>query len=337
MNKQKVIFWLLAGLMILGLMQCVIDKTPLEIKEEPCWNSQTIIRDYEYIKNCYFFVDTFYVNYFEKGWHADLSHWSYNPSRVINEIEVYLSATYANPDAIEGLAVLNPSEYVDLEPSIYDAILPIPGEIEKSDFIKLQENVDYKYANARGFLWTNTSIEDNQVLAVSYKTNLDTIGTFSSEFTDTTKVPVFRLIKSRRMRPWYAGVWPLMMKNVYSLGQTNIQRECFNIRIEYDLYGEHLSMQQVNPRKSYLNLMGLDIKDQNGVLIDGGDGYVDENPLIINRFEGILIFPGLYPFNPISTSRFQIAETAEIYNTANTTDLQCNHKYKIIVTSQTND
>ena len=337
MKNQKVIFWLLVGLMIFGFEQCVIDKTPLEIEEEPCWNSQTTIRDYEYIKNRYFFVDTFYVNYFEKGWHEDLTLWSFNPARVINKIEVYLSATYANPDAIKGLAVLNPSEYVDLEPSAYDAIMPIPGEIEKSDFIKLKENVAYKYANAMGFLGTNQSITDNQILAISYTTDLDTIGTFSSEFTDTTKMPVFRLIKSRLMRPYYAGIWPLMMKNIYSLGDSMISSDCFNIYIEYNLNGKHETIQQVDPKKSYTYLMGLDIKDQNGVLIDGGDGNVDLNPLIISLFDGILIFPSIYPFNPSSSSRFQIADKAEIYNTTNTTDLQNNHKYQIIVTSKTDD
>ena len=46
-------------LMIFVFAACVIDKTPLEVKEEQCWNHQTTIRDFEYIKNRYFFVDTF--------------------------------------------------------------------------------------------------------------------------------------------------------------------------------------------------------------------------------------------------------------------------------------
>ena len=66
MKTQKVILYLLAGLMIFGFVRCVIDKTPLDVKESECWDTKTTIRDYQYLKNRYFFVDTFYVNNFEK-------------------------------------------------------------------------------------------------------------------------------------------------------------------------------------------------------------------------------------------------------------------------------
>ena len=81
-------------------------------------------------------------------------------------------------------------------------------------------------------------------------------------------------------------------------------------------------------------LMGLDLRDENGVLIDGGDGIVDDNSLMINRFEGTIMFPGLHPFNPLPQSRFQIAKTADLYNTTNIMDLNCNYRYDIIITSK---
>ena len=108
MKKQKVILYLLAGLMIFGFIQCHIDKSPLEIEEPECWNTKTTIRDYEYLKNQFFFVDTFYVNYFEKGWTDDLCCWVYNESRLIRVIDVFKSTNYMNPDTIRSLAVVNP-------------------------------------------------------------------------------------------------------------------------------------------------------------------------------------------------------------------------------------
>ena len=337
MKKQKIILWLVISLLILGLGACITDKTPLETEEQVCWNKIITIKDYEYLKNRYFFVDTFYANYFEQGWSNDLSHWVYNPSRLLQKIEVFQSTTYSNSNTKNGLAVLDPHKYYNLTPSDYDTVIAVPGKVEKGNFIKLEEIVDYYYDNARGFFWLNSNILDGDVLAVSYKTDLDTIGTFFSEFTDTTKVPVFRLIKSRSMRPADIELWPLMIKNVYSLGDSMINYECFNMRIEYNLNGEHQTIQQVDPQQSYMNLMGLDRNDKNGLAIDGGDGFVDYNVLLVSRAYGILMFPGLQPFNPLSTSRFQIAEKADLYNTANMTDLQNNHKYDIIVTSKVNE
>ena len=338
MKKQKVILSLLLVFMISGFITCTIDKTPIGIEEDgECWNSKTTIRDYDYLKNQYFFVDTFYVNYFEKGWSDDLSLWYYTESRLLRDLEVYISATYSNPEVVTGLAVLNPHDYNDLTPSALDTIIPIPGKIEQNNFLQLQENIDYRYDYARGFLWTNQQIADHEVLAVSYRTDIDTIGTFSSEFADTTKAPVFRLIKSQRMRPSYIDLWPLMMKNAYFLGDSMIDHECFNVKIEYNLNGEHQTIQPVDPKKSYMYLQGLDRKDQNGSVVDGGDGIVDYNSLLISGAYGILIFPAIHPFNPFPSSRFQIADTADLYETTNYTNLQASHKYDIIVTSKTDD
>ena len=277
------------------------------------------------------------MNYFEKGWTDDLCCWMYTESRLLREIEVYISGTYPNPDAVTGLAVLDPHEYNNLASSALDTIMPIPGEIEKGNFVRLEELVDYNYDSYRGFFWVNLTPADNEVLAISYLTDIDTIGTFSSEFTDTTKVPVFRLIKSRRMNPTHEEIWPLMMKNVYFLGDSMINRECFNVQIEYNLNGEHQTIQPVDPKKSYIYLMGLDRKDTNGFLMENGDGIVDSNWLIVNPADGILMFPGLYPFNPLPQSRFQIAEKADLYNTTIYTNLLCNYRYDIVVTSKTED
>lgn len=335
MTKQKIIFGLLLVFMISGFITCTIDKTPIGIEEEKeCWNNKITIRDYEYLKNRYFFVDTFYVNYFEQGWTDDLSNWVYTESRLIRELEVYISTTYSNEDIIEGLAVLDPHEFNNIAPSVFDTIIPVPGKVERANFIKLEEIVDYKYDYARGFLWTNHQIEDHEVLAVSFRTDIDTMGTFFQEFAHSTKLPVFRLIKSKSMGPWHFEVWPLMMKNVYSLVDSMINHDCFNIQIEYNLNGEHQTIQPVDPKKSYMNLMGLDRNDENGLSVEGGDGKIDDNSLLTNRFDGTLMFPGLYPFNPLPQSRFQIVNKADLYETTNNIDLQAGHKYDIIVTSK---
>lgn len=124
------------------------------------------------IKNRYFFIDTFYVNYFEQGWTDNLSAWLCTESRSIRWIDVFKSTPNTAPDAIKGLAVLDP--------------------------------------------------QDNRY----------------------------------------------------------------------------------------------------------------NNSLLTNLYEGILIFPDPQPFNPLPSSRFQIAETADLYNTTSIAGLNCNYRYDIIITSK---
>jgi hypothetical protein len=54
-------------------------------------------------------------------------------------------------------------------------------------------------------------------------------------------------------------------------------------------------------------LLGLDIVDSNGNITDNGDGQVDDNDNLLDLNKGVLIFPGLNPFNPLPESRFQLA------------------------------
>lgn len=340
--KQKVIlsFWIL--FVVSGFFTCTIDKSPVTSKEEePCWNQKTTIRDYDYIKNRYFFVDDYYMNYFENGWTDDLSNFEFYPDRTLHWVEVFKSTTYTDPNAIKGIAVLNPQDnnYDGLSPDVYDTMSIIPGELEKGHFVELREYEDYIYREDMGFFCLNTEISDNEILAISYKTHLGQVGTSIVEMIDTSfaSLPVLRLIKSKNMNPTHTNVWPLMMKNAYSLGQIRIISECFNIQIEHNLNGEHQKIQQVNPKESYLYLLGLDRTNNDGQIVDGGDGIVDQNFSRINFADGILIFPGIHPFNPPDTSRFQIAEKADLYETTNYTDMQSNHRYDIIVTHKVDE
>ncbi len=335
MKTQKTLLGLLLVGMISGFLTCTIDKTPIGFAEEKeCWNSRIIIRDYDYFKKQYFFVDTFYVNYFEEGWTDDLSNWIYHESRLLREIEVFISTSHSNAAARKGLAVLDPQAYDGLTPSDYDTVNSIPGKVEKAYFTILEEGTEYQYDPHRGFFLLNLPIGENEILAVSYKTHLEQVGTNYLDLADTTILPVFRLIKSQNMGPWHEEVWPLMMKNVYNLEDNNISHECFNIQIEFNLNGEHQTIQPVAPKESYMYLLGLDRKDDYGSEMEHGDGIVDNNGLLINRPDGILIFPGLQPFNQLPSSRFEIANTANIYDTKISAGLAEGHKYNIIVTSK---
>jgi len=309
--------------------------------------SQTQLHDYDFIKNRYFFIDAYYKDYFEGGFSEDLQQWSYErESRLIRQFNVYKTASYADQNAREGIAVLNPQDYAGLEN--LEGIDIIPGKVEKATFAPLEEGKDYEYDYARGFLWLRQEVRDNEVLAIAYETDERKVGTLFSDVVgaDSTKPYILRLIKPQSMQPAYEEVWPLMMRNVYFLGGTNIEEEGFDLSVEFNLGGEHETIQQVQPRKSYLYLMGLDRVDENGAQLEEGDKKVDDNPFLINRAEGILIFPGLQPFDPVAGSRFEndpndsekegLADTnrVRIYNINDQTERVQRTKFEIVVTSK---
>jgi len=309
--------------------------------------SQTKIHDYDFIRNRYFFIDDFYLDNYETGFSDDLTQWFYQSEDVlIREIDVFKSGQYYAQNARDGVAVIDPTDPKYRNLRSVDDIEPVSGEIERAIFLPLERGKDYEYDYARGFLWLKQEVRDNEVLAVAYTTDRDSVGTMVLDLAaepDSTIPYVLRLIKPRSMQPTMEKVWPLMMKNVYYLGGTNIDEEGFDLQIQYNLNGEQETVQGVDPKKSFLYLLGLDRLDENGSISEDGDKKVDDNGLLINRAEGTLIFPGLQPFDPLSGSRFEntpgnpgLADTnrVRIYNISDSRERVKRTKFEIVVTSR---
>lgn len=300
--------------------------------------SKSVIHDYDFIKNRYFFVDTYYEDRFEKGFPEDMSIWSYEEGTLIRELNVYKSGSYSLNDTRDGVAAI-PSrmpEFEDLED--LDGVSSESGEVEKATFIPLEEGKDYGYDFARGFFWLKQQIKDTEVLAVAYQTDQEKVGTLFSDVVgaDSTKPYVLRLIKPKSLRPDHSELWPLTMRNVYFLGGSDIEAEGFEVRIEFNKNDDHETIQQEEPRLPFLNLMGLDVRDENGAVVEGGDRQVDNNEYLINRADGIMMFPGVRPFDPKSDSRFQIADTnrVRIYNLTDRSIQIDRTKFEMIITSK---
>ncbi len=310
--------------------------------------SKTTVFDYNFVRNRYFFIDTYYRNYYENGFDEDLSNWFFeSESRLIRKIDVYKTASYSDSDARVGIAVINPNDpqWAGVDGTNVESVDPVPGEVERATFAPLEEGRDYEYDYARGFFWLKQEIRDNEILAIAYETDQGKVGTLLEDIADTTggaqnKIFKLRLIKPQSMQPSYSNTWPLMMRNIYSLGGTNIEKEGFDLRLEFNLNGEHETIQQngapEDEVKSFLYLLGLDRKDENGGATTEGDKKIDDNPFLINRSDGILMFPGLQPFDPLAESRFQLADTnrVRIYNTNNNNERLERTKFQMIVTSR---
>jgi len=309
--------------------------------------SQSKIHDYDFIKNRYFFVDTYYYDYFEQGWSDDLTQWFYaGEDKLIREIDVFKTTTYSGVNVREGIAVLNPRDpkYKDLV-NLDDVELK-SGEVEKSTFVSLVRGKDYEYDYARGFFWLKQEVKDSDVLAVAYRTDDDSVGTMQLDLAadpDSTKPYILRLIKPKSMQPKFTQVWPLMMRNFYYLGGTKIEEDGFDLQLEFNLNGDHETQQTVDPKKSFMYLVGLDRLDENGSEVEDGDKKVDNNGLLINRADGVLMFPGLQPFDPLPGSIFELRDDNEgladtnrvrVYNTNDQQERIVRTKYELIVTSR---
>ncbi len=312
--------------------------------------SSTTIRDYEFIKNRYFFIDNYYRDHFEDGLKDDPQTFAFVKGTEILQLEVWVSTSYADDGVRRGVATVDPWAYLDAnfkyQKIDLDTVVTDDRTKQTGYFRKLEEGKDYNYDKYRGFFWLNQGIENNQILAVAYTTaqafsdpNVPTVGTMSETLQDTTQAVILKLIKPRQMQPSYDETWPLMMRNVYFLGGTNIEKNGFELRIENNVNGTH----QIYPEgsdRTYLNLLELDLLDENGNRVEGGDEKVDYNPYTIDFKNGILIFPCLQPFNPEPGSRFAgrlpEKDLVDMYklNNTNSSEFIKRSKFEIIVTSK---
>ncbi len=302
------------------------------------------IKDYQYLKNRYFFLGESYRRNFEVGYNPQNQQFSYDPVTEITQIDVWLSTSPGDQSTqpIRGIAVLDPVEFQNENPGaelgqLYNDLESIDGQLEKVYFKQLTEGQDYTYDRIRGFVQLNQEVQDNQVLAVSYSVfGGTTIGTFAGQ--DTSEVILAKLIKPKNQTPTdvFAETWPLMMKNVYSLGGSNIEQEGFEMDIQNNRTGAAIKLQGNN---TFLNLLGLDVLDENGNYIPEGDDRVDLNPNFINRAQGILIFPSHEPFDPGPDSKFQGLDPENRVNLydislSNNTAFIDSSRYEILVNSK---
>jgi hypothetical protein len=261
------------------------------------------LSDYQILINQYFFADNFYRDYFQFGFNPELTVHGVPENLIIKDLEVYKSVISSDGDAIPGIAVIDPREWADEEVSRgqlgEQRFDPIAGERENAIFKRLEEGVDYEFSYS-GFFWLKQPITEAEILAIAYRNDEETIGTLTSTagaaINDSSAL-VLRLIKPQSMKV-DNPTWTLMMRNVYYLGGSDIQKEGFSLEIVQNRNGENQTLDLFKGNKSFLNLMGLDIKDKSGILKEGGDKLIDDTYPYLNFNEGILIMPALKPFDP---------------------------------------
>jgi len=165
---------------------------------------------------------------------------------------------------------------------------------EEGFFELLQEGEDYTINKTSGFISLRRSLGAREILAVSFtwideSGNVIEVGELNQGGSDRV---FLKMLRPRNVSTDHK-VFPLTMRNVYSLGTTSITRE--NLEIELLFTEGNLDQNRLPGRTSILlQDLGLDRVDTQGAV--NPDNQIDFGTGTLNPMNGTIVFPFLEPF-----------------------------------------
>lgn len=217
---------------------------------------------------------------------------------------------------------------------------------EKVESARLLSANEYTLNSTLGYISLRSRLNADQVLAVAYeytyRGQVYQVGEFSADITTTDQSLYVKMLKSTTQDP-REPMWRLMMKNVYSLGASDIQRQNFRLNIKYlsDTTGteiNYLPVPGLND-KSLLQVMNLDRLDSNQE--SNSDGFFDYiEGYTINPERGLIYFPVAEPFgshlakaigNPVIAEQYAYTE---LYDSTLTVARQYADKNKFMLSGE---
>ncbi|MBQ9665658.1 MAG: cell surface protein SprA [Bacteroidaceae bacterium] len=256
------------------------------------------------------------------------------PANASNDLYSTMVGTYAD------------ARNVDQTSNILDEFLQGGVDYEKVENARLLSSSEYTLNSHLGYISLKSTLQSNQVLAVAFEYTYNgqtyQVGEFSADQKDNDKALFVKLLKNTSNSP-KMGNWDLMMKNVYSLNATSVQKEKFKLDIKYlsDTTGVNLSYIPEEPFKqtTLLKMLNLDRLDDNDKTNPNGkfdflEGYT------IQASTGRVIFPVVEPFG--DWLRQKIGDNAmadkycydELYDSTKTTAKQIAEKNKFTLTGE---
>ena len=177
-------------------------------------------------------------------------------------------------------------------------------EFEKTFARKLLPT-DYYFNPQIGFLSLNQPLQPDEVLGIAYQYTYNgqvkQVGEFSQDVPpDSTgnsqKVLFLKLLKATSQRT-HLPLWDLMMKNVYSVGYGQLERQDFQLNIVYEepSKGEKRFLPDGSVKQEYngvplITLLNLDrLNNQNDPQPDGVFDYLEGFTVISSQSR--IIFP----------------------------------------------
>ena len=175
-------------------------------------------------------------------------------------------------------------------------------DYEKIESARLLTSSDYTLNTALGYISLKQTLQPDEVLAVAFEYTIAgrrfQVGEFSSDIKESNASLYVKLLKNTSNSP-ESGCWPLMMKNVYPLGASQVQKERFRLDITYQsdtagVYLKYIPEGKINktPLLRVMNLDRLDSRNQ-----PGADGFFDfVEGYTVTAQNGRIYFPVVEPF-----------------------------------------
>ena len=220
-------------------------------------------------------------------------------------------------------------------------------DYDKLQSARLLSSSEYDLNAELGTISLNTTLQPDDILAVAYEYTYGgqtyQIGEFAGDLPSTNQALMVKMIKGSSNTP-SLPTWKLMMRNVYPLGASSLQKEKFRLDIKYqsDSSGVYLSYLPEEQLKStiLLRAMNLDRLDANNKPHPNGqfdfvEGYTVK--------KGRIIFPVAEPFGSHlrqwieSQGSKEMADKyvfQELYDTTKTAAKQMAEKNKFLLTGQ---
>ncbi len=153
-------------------------------------------------------------------------------------------------------------------------------DYEKVESARLLSSSEYTLNSTLGYISLKSALSSDEVLAVAYEYTYGgkvyQVGEFSSDVTSTSQSLYLKMLRGTTISP-KLPMWKLMMKNVYSLGAYQLQKQNFKLNIKYlsDTTGTEIVYLPVGQiaNQPLLQVMNLDRIDSNQE--SNPDGFFD--------------------------------------------------------------
>ena len=309
--------------------------------------TQISIRPVEYQNNRHFFIDFYNRQEFE----SNVS----NPQQLtqayqISDLRVWISEPQINttdPEAVRAAAFVDlgvndrgdgtyglPTENAD---TIDDALLESNRSntsasaetfgVSGNDFYNgyfrpLTEGADYNINKTLGYISLNRTLSPGAYLAVSFvrqpvagENSPQEIGDIAPQSSGLT---YFKLVRTDNPTPDLKS-WPLTMRNVYSLGVSNVTQDGLELDIKFTS-GNIDDTNLPNRNTPLLQDLGLDRTNTEGAI--SPDNLIDFSGIVLDPRGGNIMFPYLEPFgNRIAELLEEVSASDSVINALSYTEL----------------
>ena len=255
----------------------------------------------------------------------------------------------ANSEYAEMVGSYVAARDIDQATSTLDGAGLVGGtDYEKIEKARLLNSSEYTVNTALGYISLNSTLQTDQVLAVAYEYTYGgmtyQVGEFASDVTDVNQTLFVKSLKNTSNTP-QQGNWGLMMKNVYNLGSSSMEKDKFRLDVKYqsDTAGVYISYIPEPQVKSQTNikLLGADRLDNNNkVHSNGYFDYVEGYTVS----KGRVFFPEPEPFGRymydylvskgVSAANAQKYAFTELYDSIKTVAKQIAEKHKYMLVGQ---